>query len=161
MSETPSDTTRYAGRVKWFNNKAGYGFISTSVDGQDQDIFVHHSELQPSTNLFRYLVEGEYVEFGLSQTSSEDDKVSARAVKGLNGGKLMCETRNDRKQNQMARGEDNDEAPRRRPRRGGGGPRGEKILTDTNGQEWELVRRRGPSTTRRDTNEDSSQPSFS
>jgi cold shock CspA family protein len=45
---TPSTASadRLTGRVKWFNNKAGYGFI-TVTDGSrsGSDIFVHHSSI--------------------------------------------------------------------------------------------------------------------
>ena len=58
------------GCVKWFNNKAGYGFI-TVTDGSKagSDIFVHHSSIQIDTEQYKYLVQGEYVEFSLSAVS--------------------------------------------------------------------------------------------
>ena len=42
-----SSTDRFIGRVKWFNNKAGYGFI-TVTDGPKAgtDVFVHHSVIK-------------------------------------------------------------------------------------------------------------------
>lgn len=79
------------GRVKWFNNSAGYGFISVS---EGNDVFVHHSSLMTQTNQFRYLVEGEYVTFKLKQLG---DRFTAIEVTGPNNGKLMCETRNERR----------------------------------------------------------------
>ena len=32
------------GKVKWFDNKKGYGFITP--ENGDKDLFVHHSSLQ-------------------------------------------------------------------------------------------------------------------
>jgi len=49
------------GKVKWFNDAKGYGFIQ--IDGQDKDIFVHHTSIQAEG--FRSLNEGEEVEFEL------------------------------------------------------------------------------------------------
>ena len=46
------------GRVKWFNDSKGYGFIS--VEG-GEDLFVHHSSIQGDG--FKTLIEGELVEF--------------------------------------------------------------------------------------------------
>ena len=46
------------GKVKWFNDKKGYGFI-TGEDGQD--VFVHFSAVQGEG--FRSLTEGMDVEF--------------------------------------------------------------------------------------------------
>lgn len=96
---TSSATERFTGRVKWFNNKAGYGFI-TITDGPraGSDIFVHHSVIGVSNQQFRYLVQGEYVEFSLvptTQNTSHD--IQAADVCGIKGGKLMCETRNEYK----------------------------------------------------------------
>ena len=52
------------GRVKWFNNKAGYGFLTVSSgDEEGSDVFVHHTAIQVGEEQFKYLVEGEYVEF--------------------------------------------------------------------------------------------------
>ncbi len=47
------------GKVKWFNNQKGYGFI-TRADGSG-DVFVHYSSLQGDG--FKSLAEGDSVEF--------------------------------------------------------------------------------------------------
>jgi CspA family cold shock protein len=87
---------RFIGRVKWFNNKAGYGFI-TVTDGSrsGSDIFVHHSSIKVDSEQYKYLVQGEYLEFSLSETKTETHEFQAGEVSGINGGKLMCETRRD------------------------------------------------------------------
>jgi len=94
MSST--DTTTLLGRVKWFNNKAGYGFI-TVTDGpkSGSDIFVHHSVIVVSSEQYKYLVQGEYVQFKMVSTPGGVHECQAGDVSGINGGKLMCETRRD------------------------------------------------------------------
>lgn len=52
--------SRETGKVKWFSNEKGYGFIER--DGLD-DVFVHHSQIQMEG--FRTLDAGEMVEFEL------------------------------------------------------------------------------------------------
>jgi CspA family cold shock protein len=103
MASTPSvsqstvtSSDRFMGRVKWFNNKAGYGFI-TVTDGHKSgsDIFVHHSSIKVDAQQYKYLVQGEYVEFALSAVSSGDHEFQASDVSGIKGGKLMCETRHE------------------------------------------------------------------
>ncbi len=54
---------RTTGRVKWFNESKGFGFI-TPDDGS-KDCFVHYSAIQGSG--FRTLVEGEEVEFDVTE----------------------------------------------------------------------------------------------
>ena len=49
---------KISGKVKWFDNQKGYGFISQ--DG-GPDVFVHHTSIQG--NGFKTLTEGEAVEF--------------------------------------------------------------------------------------------------
>lgn len=51
------------GKVKWFNNEKGFGFIEYK-DGED--IFVHYSAILSEG--FKTLVEGQYVEFELIRT---------------------------------------------------------------------------------------------
>jgi len=89
------------GCVKWFNNKVGYGFITLSDGSSEQDIFVHHSALNTSDEQYKYLVQGEYVCFELVKSTDPDSKHDffAGNVSGVNGGKLMCETRNQIKVN--------------------------------------------------------------
>lgn len=48
------------GKVKWFSEKKGYGFICTA-DGRD--IFVHYSNIAGEG--FKNLVEGELVSFDM------------------------------------------------------------------------------------------------
>ena len=100
-SSDTSASVRLTGRVKWFNNKTGFGFI-TIVGGNDQfkdasEIFAHHSAIKVSQEQYRYLVEGEYVEFSVSSTASGEHKFQAADVRGVKGGKLFCETRHEQR----------------------------------------------------------------
>jgi cold shock CspA family protein len=84
------------GRVKWFNNKSGYGFITvTSGVHSGLDIFVHHTGINVENQQYKYLVQGEYVNFVLEKPQSGDHEYHALKVNGINGGKLMCETRHE------------------------------------------------------------------
>jgi len=52
------------GKVKWFNDTKGYGFINS--EGEEKDIFVHYSAVKADG--FRSLSEGDEVEFELIQS---------------------------------------------------------------------------------------------
>ena len=78
---------RQTGIVKWFNNKTGYGFIQSGTT----ETFVHHSGIT-STTPYKYLVQGEYVDFSKSEYGG-NNKVVAVDVTGVARGALMCETR--------------------------------------------------------------------
>ena len=60
------------GKVKWFNDAKGYGFIERE-DGED-DVFVHYSSI--SGEGYRSLAEGSLVEFEI-----EEDAKGPRASK--------------------------------------------------------------------------------
>ena len=51
------------GKVKWFNNEKGIGFIEYN---EDEDIFVHYSAIRSEG--YKTLVEGQYVKFELIRT---------------------------------------------------------------------------------------------
>jgi len=95
-TETNSAVETFVGRVKWFNNKAGYGFITvTDGDKKGTDIFVHHSAIGVSSEQYKYLVQGEYVEFTLTSVEGGAHQFQAAGVCGIKNGKLMCETRRE------------------------------------------------------------------
>ena len=50
------------GKVKWFNNAKGYGFIERE---SGEDVFVHHTAIQDEG--YRTLSEGEMVSFTVVQ----------------------------------------------------------------------------------------------
>ena len=63
------------GKVKWFNESKGFGFIETNDGG---DVFVHHSSIQGTG--FKTLTEGQFVSFDVVQgnkgPAAENVKVS-------------------------------------------------------------------------------------
>ena len=91
---TQEQTQRLTGKVKWFNNKSGFGFV-TACEGdlKDKDIFVHYSAINVPDNQYKYLVQGEYVDFDLSESDKSDHEFHAVNISGVKGGELMCETR--------------------------------------------------------------------
>jgi cold shock CspA family protein len=72
--------------------------VNDCETNEERDIFVHHSEIQVQQSQYKYLVQGEYVEFSISPLVREgrENDIHATSVRGVNGGKLMCETRYER-----------------------------------------------------------------
>jgi CspA family cold shock protein len=68
---------RITGKVKWFNNSKGYGFI-----GQDNgaDVFVHYSAIQGEG--YKTLQEGDTVEFEVVQGQKGPQAESVTKVEG-------------------------------------------------------------------------------
>lgn len=139
-------TPSTCGRVKWFNNKAGYGFITVSRgEHNGEDVFVHHSAIEVAQEQYRYLVQGEYVDFTLCEVNDENHKWQAGSVKGINNGKLMCETRFESRENRAPRKHMDDEGHKSRPPRDDAPPH-YRVRTrgpgPREGEEWMLVRRK-------------------
>ena len=76
------------GRVKWFNSKLGYGFITTKINGEDVDIFAHQSNVKPNVSKYRTLREGEYVSLNVSTSGETQQAVD---ITGVHGGDLLCD----------------------------------------------------------------------
>ena len=106
-----SETKTYTGIVKWFNNKSGYGFVTIidECDLKNKDIFAHHTSIVVNGNLYKYLVQGEYVNFSVNKMpDKQHDKQHenhAVNIRGIYGGDLMCETRFKNKDSVRPRGD--------------------------------------------------------
>ena len=64
------------GRVKWFNNAKGYGFVLAEC--ADEDLFVHYSSVQ--MNGYRTLRAGQEVTFDIQQGPKGLHAVNVRAT---------------------------------------------------------------------------------
>jgi CspA family cold shock protein len=91
-----NNINRLTGTVKWFNNKAGFGFITVCDEGEfkGKDIFVHYSSILVTNSQYKYLVQGEYIDFTLIEVSSDTHKYQAIDVGGVKNGPIMCESKN-------------------------------------------------------------------
>ncbi len=136
VDDSSFDGKRWVGRVKWFNNRAGFGFV-TMLEGvkKDEDVFTHHSGISVDTEQYKYLVQGEYVTFELRASDNNEHPYQAGNVKGVYDGMLMCETRTSMRKEGRVEGEWNDrKPPRRRVRAHGSGPRDEESNRGGGGQ---------------------------
>ena len=113
----PLSADRLLGQVKWFNNKAGYGFITVNDgDYSGKDIFIHYSAIRVTNSQYKYLVQGEYVEFSLVKSSTDGHEFQAVDISGVKGGALMCETRRNNRPVREGTSTGADESALRAPR---------------------------------------------
>jgi cold shock CspA family protein len=93
MTTNTENSPRLIGLVKWFNKKSGYGFI-TVYEGElkGKDIFVHYSSIRVSNSHYKYLVQGEYIEFILDKSIMENHEYQATDISGVKEGPIMCDT---------------------------------------------------------------------
>ncbi|MCX5707029.1 MAG: cold-shock protein [Candidatus Omnitrophica bacterium] len=63
------------GKVKWFSNQKGYGFITTE---EGKDVFVHFSALTGEG--YKTLEEGQEVEFEVTQGPKGDQATNVKKL---------------------------------------------------------------------------------
>lgn len=87
--------TRSVGYVKWFNKKQGFGFIHV-LNGEmvGSDIFVHYSSIRDKEKpqQYKYLIQGEYIEFVVEKAVKENHKYQAVDITGILENSILCET---------------------------------------------------------------------
>ena len=70
----------YKGRVKWFNNEKGYGFIENDRN-PNEDIFVHYSAI--ICEGYKTLKEGDLVEYTLIETIKGSQAIDVKEVNSV------------------------------------------------------------------------------
>lgn len=76
ITENRKRDKNMVGKVKWFDDKKGYGFIEYTAN---EDIFVHYSSLKQTGH--RTLVEGQLVEFDLLETTKGLQALEVTVIK--------------------------------------------------------------------------------
>lgn len=64
------------GKVKWFSDRRGYGFITPDDEGED--LFVHFSNIEMEGEGFRSLQEGQAVEYEPAQGKKGPEATKVR-----------------------------------------------------------------------------------
>lgn len=64
------------GKVKWFSDTKGYGFIIPEDGGND--LFVHHTNIQADG--FRTLKQDQFVEYEIGQGKKGPEATSVQAI---------------------------------------------------------------------------------
>ena len=75
VPDDPKEQRKVTGKVKWFNNAKGYGFLGRE-DGPD--VFVHYSAIIGDG--YRTLAEGDSVEFEIAQGAKGPQAENVRKV---------------------------------------------------------------------------------
>lgn len=70
----PKENIVDRGKVKWFNERKGFGFIVP--DNGSQDLFIHHSNI--AVDGFRSLQDGQAVEYEVAQGKKGPEAVNVR-----------------------------------------------------------------------------------
>jgi cold shock CspA family protein len=121
-AQSASQSDKFLGQVKWFNARAGFGYITVMQgDRKGEDVFVHHSAINVADRMYKYLVQGEYVDFGIGKSQSQSHEFQVETVGGLGDGKLMCETRLENQRARPRAAGDRDQGGRGGRGDGGGG----------------------------------------
>jgi len=63
------------GKVKWFSNQKGYGFIASE---SGKDVFVHHTAIQGDG--YKTLEEGQDVEFEVEQGPKGEQAMNVKKL---------------------------------------------------------------------------------
>ena len=63
LSEKPKESIVAKGKVKWFNDRKGFGFITPDDGGED--LFVHHSNI--AAEGYKSLYDGQAVEYEVGE----------------------------------------------------------------------------------------------
>ena len=79
VSQSVSPTQRLTGKVKFFSNQKGWGFIARK-DGQD--VFVHYTSIRMEG--YRSLQEGDLVTYELLETNRGPQAVNVERIPGEN-----------------------------------------------------------------------------
>jgi cold shock protein len=70
---------KVSGKVKWFNNAKGYGFIV--ADGSDEDMFVHYSSI--TMEGYKTLKAGQSVLFDTKKVDNGTHAINITAIEEL------------------------------------------------------------------------------
>ncbi len=102
---TDTGAQRLTGMVKWFNNKAGFGFITVcqGLEHAGKDIFAHYTSIRVTNSQYKYLVQGEYVDFELTKSENDQHEYHAADITGVRAGPMLCETRRTASESQPSR----------------------------------------------------------